>query len=84
MAKNYQKCERRRADAELVAHLKDEMLKCYRCAVSRLQHNDREAAQYLYGWGDSYKTLLEELFDIAPEQEIDELDSLLSILEEEL
>lgn len=75
---------RRDVDPVMFERLKTEMMEDYRLAVERLQHNDRDAAQYLYGHGDACKVLLEEMFEFNPEQEIDELDGLLAILEKEL
>lgn len=76
------RCWIRRDDTELFTYLKEQMMACYRPAVTLLQHNCREDAQYLAGMGDAYKSLLEEMFDFAPEQEIEELDGLLVILEQ--
>lgn len=76
--------DRREEDPAMFERLKAEMMEDYRNAVKLLQHDDREAAQYLYGHGDLCKALLEEMFEFNPEQEIDELDGLLAILEEEL
>lgn len=76
--------DRRDEDPAMFERLKAEMMEDYRNAVKLLQHDDREAAQYLYGHGDACKALLEEMFEFNPEQEIDELDGLLAILEEEL
>ena len=76
--------DRRVMDPGMFERLKTEMMEDYRYAVDRLQHNDREAAQYLYGHGEACKALLESMFEFNPEQEIDEVDGLLALLEEEL
>ena len=76
--------DRRDEDSAMFERLKSEMMESYRDAVKLLQHNGREMAQYLYGRGDACKSLLEKMFEFKPEQEIDEVDSLLAVLEEEL
>ena len=56
------------------------MTDCYQSAVTLMQHDDREGAQYMRGYGDSCKDTLVALFGYVPDDHAADLLAILADL----